>query len=51
MDAVRSSPTPLSANAIVTAVSGRKTDVLQEVRGLVRDGLLVRAESGGFTVR
>lgn len=49
LEAVRSSPTPLSANAIATTVGGRKAAVLDEVRALVRDGLLVPTE-GGLTL-
>lgn len=42
---VRASQIPLSANAIVTAVGGRKSAVLGEVRGLVREGLLVLTDA------
>jgi hypothetical protein len=40
---------PFSANTIATTVGGRKVTVLDEVRALVRDGLLVPTK-GGFTV-
>ena len=46
LDAVRSSATPLSANAIATTVGGRKAAVLEEVRALVREGVLVLTEAG-----
>jgi hypothetical protein len=46
LDAVRSSATPLSANAIATTVGGRKAAVLEEVRALVREGVLVSTEVG-----
>ena len=44
LDAVRSSATPLSATAIATTVGGRKAAVLEEVRALVREGVLVLTE-------
>jgi hypothetical protein len=50
LDAVRSSPSPLSANAIAAAVGGRKAVVLEEVRALVQEGALVAVE-GGFIAR
>ncbi len=50
LDAVRSAAVPLSANAIVAAIGGRKAAVLAQVRGLVQDGALV-ATKGGFIAR
>jgi hypothetical protein len=40
------SSTPLSANAIVSAVGGRKAVILEVVRDRVRDGLLVPTDRG-----
>jgi biotin operon repressor len=46
---VRSSPGPLSANAIAATIGGRKANVLHLVRQLVSEGVLV-ATSDGFTL-
>jgi hypothetical protein len=37
---------PLSANAIVARVGGRKSTVLEEIRGLVSEGALVTTADG-----
>jgi hypothetical protein len=39
----------MSANAIATVVGGRKATVLDEIRALVRDGVLVQGQ-GGLTL-
>ena len=36
----------MSANAIASAVGGRKVTVLEEVRALVREGVLVQGDGG-----
>jgi excisionase family DNA binding protein len=51
LETVRSSPAPLNANTIATTVGGRKAVVLDEVRALVREGMLVPVEGGMFVAR
>ena len=46
LQAVRSSPSPISANKVAAAVGGRKTAVLDDVRALLRVGLLIATEQG-----